>query len=232
MAGYTSIKDMFDGGGAGKSGSTFSGGAISKVANSLGIKPMGSSSSSGGSSGSSGGSSVRPKARPDVLVSGSGSDKRYIDTRTGQSYAEPKYSAFSAKGLTSSDPANVARNRAAAQMYADIAAKRGESSSGNPLLDILRSRSSGKSSGNSSTPPVDLATIGAPSAAPGPVEVPTPNYGLASLMPPVDGQPALSYGSAFMPQAPGTPEQGLFSPGYMNYFDIFGPPPDLSFMYR
>lgn len=37
----------------------------------------------------------------------------------GQAANKPSYSAMSVKGLTSSDPANVARNQAAAKMYAD-----------------------------------------------------------------------------------------------------------------
>lgn len=38
--GFTSIRDMFDGGGAGKSGSTFQGGPLSGVLNSIGVKPV------------------------------------------------------------------------------------------------------------------------------------------------------------------------------------------------
>ena len=37
--GYTSFRDMFDGGGPGASGSTFSGGLFSNTLNSLGVKP-------------------------------------------------------------------------------------------------------------------------------------------------------------------------------------------------
>lgn len=48
--GYTGLRDMFDGGGPGKSGSTFSGGgAISRAANAVGISPVGSGGSRGGS---------------------------------------------------------------------------------------------------------------------------------------------------------------------------------------
>lgn len=47
------------------------------------------------------------------------------DPKTGMSYAKPSYGAFSLKGLTSTDPANVARNRAAAARYAAIEAARG-----------------------------------------------------------------------------------------------------------
>lgn len=39
---FLSLRDMFDGGGAGASGSEFKGGALSDLLNSLGIKPMGS----------------------------------------------------------------------------------------------------------------------------------------------------------------------------------------------
>lgn len=40
--------------------------------------------------------------------------------RMGASVPAPKYSAFSWKGLTSNDPANVIRNRNAAAMYRNI----------------------------------------------------------------------------------------------------------------
>lgn len=46
------------------------------------------------------------------------------DPKTGMSYAKPSYGAFSLKGLTSTDPANVARNRAAAAKYAALEAAR------------------------------------------------------------------------------------------------------------
>lgn len=39
VGGYTSLRDMFDGGGPGQSGSTFSGGLFSNTLNSLGVKP-------------------------------------------------------------------------------------------------------------------------------------------------------------------------------------------------
>lgn len=44
--GYTSIRDMFDGGGQGRSGSTFSGGLFSDAANRAGVSPARSSQSS------------------------------------------------------------------------------------------------------------------------------------------------------------------------------------------
>lgn len=44
--GYTSIRDMFDGGGQGRSGSTFSGGVLSNAANRAGISPVKSSQKS------------------------------------------------------------------------------------------------------------------------------------------------------------------------------------------
>lgn len=44
--GYTSIRDMFDGGGMGKSGSTFSGGLLSNLANKVGVSPTKSSQKS------------------------------------------------------------------------------------------------------------------------------------------------------------------------------------------
>lgn len=38
---FLSLKDMFDGGGAGKAGSTFEGGPLSELLNGLGVRPMG-----------------------------------------------------------------------------------------------------------------------------------------------------------------------------------------------
>lgn len=46
------------------------------------------------------------------------------DPKTGMSYNKPSYGAFSLKGLTSNDPANVARNRAGAARMAALEAAR------------------------------------------------------------------------------------------------------------
>jgi len=39
--GFSGLKDMIDGGGAGMAGDTFKGGAMSDIANQIGIRPMG-----------------------------------------------------------------------------------------------------------------------------------------------------------------------------------------------
>lgn len=49
--GYTSIADMFNGGGAGAAGNTFQGGPLSGKLNTVGVRPAGSSGSSSGMSG-------------------------------------------------------------------------------------------------------------------------------------------------------------------------------------
>lgn len=49
--------------------------------------------------------------------SGNGSNTRRQEDSASRA---PSYSAFSVKGLTSSDPANVARNQAAAKKYNDL----------------------------------------------------------------------------------------------------------------
>jgi hypothetical protein len=69
------------------------------------------------SSGGGFGNAVRDLVRS---VTGSGG----AETRRAEDKAAraPSYSAMSVKGLTSSDPANVARNQAAAKMYADMPA--------------------------------------------------------------------------------------------------------------
>lgn len=69
------------------------------------------------SSGGGFGNAVRDLVRS---VTGSGgTDARRAEDKAARA---PSYSAFSVKGLTSSDPANVARNQAAAKMYADMPA--------------------------------------------------------------------------------------------------------------
>ena len=106
--GYTSFRDRFDGGGPGRPGATFmGGGGFSEAANALGINPLAGLRTPT--------SSNRPRARPDVVMTGDRENRQYLDTTTGQQFAEPDYSAFSIQGLTSSDPANVARNRYGAQ---------------------------------------------------------------------------------------------------------------------
>lgn len=159
-------------------------------------------------------SSTRPMARPDYLVSGTGDEKRYIDTRTGATYKEPEYGAFSLRGLTSSDPANVARNREAAARYA---AMRSSSDRGTGGISSLP----GKTDTKPTTPAESeqerkarLAQIGAPTTPMSPVEVATPVYGLPPGM-----TPAVSYGTAFEGIDPIT--------GFdLGSADIFGSYPD------
>ncbi len=112
--GYTGLRDMFDGGGAGRSGATFSGGgALSRAGNALGISPAGQGAAARGGAGvreTAPTSSPRPQPKPDVVVVGSGDNKQYMNTATGERFDAPSYSALSIQGLTSTDPANVARN--------------------------------------------------------------------------------------------------------------------------
>ena len=56
--------------------------------------------------------------------SGNSKFSTVTDPKTGMSYAKPSYGALSWQGLTSKDPANVARNRAAAAKYAAMDAAR------------------------------------------------------------------------------------------------------------
>lgn len=55
--------------------------------------------------------------------SGNSKFSTVTDPKTGMSYAKPSYGALSWQGLTSKDPANVARNRAAAAKYAEMEAR-------------------------------------------------------------------------------------------------------------
>lgn len=56
LGGYSGLTDMLNGGGPGRSGSTFQGGLLSGALNAAGIRPLGSGSSGGSSGGSSSGS--------------------------------------------------------------------------------------------------------------------------------------------------------------------------------
>lgn len=111
------------------SGSANSVGA-SRGSSSAGSKSSSASRSSAGSKSSGAAKSLapatsaRPAAKPSVVAVGSGKDKAYLDTRTGVKTAAPSYGAFSLKGLTSSDPANVARNRAGVERLNRLDAQR------------------------------------------------------------------------------------------------------------
>lgn len=172
-------------------------------------------------------SSDRPQARPDVLVKGTGKDRTYTDTRTGQTYKEPEYRPFSLKGLTSTDPANVARNRAAAARYAADSAARLNNRS-----DSWERRQQSEELVKGAEPaPVEpekpekpnLALIGAPTTPMLSPEVATPAYGLASLV-----QPTPNYAQAFQPMQPLPALQfDIYgNPLPLNYMDIFGTYPD------
>ena len=73
------------------------------------------------SSGGGFGNAVRDLVRS-VTGSGNTSGGGGGGADSGRAANQPSYSAMSVKGLTSSDPANVARNQAAAKMYADMPA--------------------------------------------------------------------------------------------------------------
>lgn len=86
----------------------------------------GSKGTSGGSKSATAGATRNTGGKSTTATAREGSGNRATmtaNTRTGvatisKSGTNPGYSAFSMKGLTSSDPANVARNRAAAAKYA------------------------------------------------------------------------------------------------------------------
>ena len=160
----------------------------------------------------------RPKARPDVVKTGTGKDMRYMDTRTGQSYAAPEYGAFSFRGLTSTDPANVARNRYGREgleaMRADRDARDGPSVSDRGVASLLAPPllASDPVTGAPATTPAELAMIGAPTTPMAPIFVDSPVYGMGGQ------NPAINYGTAFM----GGPQ---VSP--MDLMDIFAAYPNL-----
>lgn len=162
----------------------------------------------------------RPMARPGILAAGVGEDRTYTDTRTGQTFREPEFRPGSFRGLTSTDPGNVARNRMAAEMYARQAA------SNRAAQDDRGSRGIASLAPAPTTPgveptapppmtPAQLAQIGASTSPMAPVEVMSPNYGMSG------GQPAINYGAAFQ-MMPGM----MYDPyANMNLMDIFGTMP-------
>ena len=76
---------------------------------------------SGGNKGgqtNSGAAKAGAPSRPSgAMYKDSSGAKSYSDTKTGNTYNAPKYGGASVKGLTSKDPANVARNREGASRY-------------------------------------------------------------------------------------------------------------------
>jgi hypothetical protein len=185
LGGFTSFKDMFDGGGPGQSKAK--GGAPD--------------------------SSPRARARPDVVKTGTGKDMRYMDTRTGQSFAAPEYGAFSFRGLTSTDPANVARNRYGAERAMAAQAERdrrdGPDRSG---IASLVAPAEPTAETPAAPTPAELAMIGAPTTPMAPTFVDSPVYGRGVQ------NPAINYGTAFMGVQQMTP---------MNFLDIFAAYPNL-----
>lgn len=113
---------------------------------------------SGGSSQSSSASrpsSSPPPARPSIISVGDNQrmatqDLPRFGITAGQRTTEPSYSAFSLQGLTSTDPANVMRNKQAADMYARLAAEGKTAGS--------------RDSGGSNAPAAPAAPVAAPPA--------------------------------------------------------------------
>ena len=127
--------------------------------------------------------STKPQAKPSVVKSGSGKDTKYTDTRTGKSYAAPSYSPLSFKGFTSTDPANVARNQYAAQMYRDRASSSsGGGGSGGGFgvgtgIASLPGSGTGIADGvQRARTPQELASLGASNAPMAPIFVAPPRY--------------------------------------------------------
>lgn len=197
LGGFTSFKDMFDGGGPGKSGPSF--------------QPTAAN---------------RPQSKPSVLKTGTGENIRYLDTTTGQSYAAPKFGSFSFQGLTSSDPANVLRNRYGAE-------RMNATSELNSLFERMRERRERRDrrdrSGIASLPtkqpppptPQELAQIGASNAPLSPVLLDSPIYGMPdqNMLDQNTLDPnMLGYGSAFSNLST-VPQFSL-----MDLYDLFGSP--------
>jgi hypothetical protein len=112
FGGYTSFGDMFDGGGPGRSGSTF-GGALGGIGNALGLSPMGSGGGAGGGGASDGGGPMFSRGvdvTPLGLNFGAGARGFWGDTMGGgrAAAAAPAaglaYGAFADRGLGGEAP--------------------------------------------------------------------------------------------------------------------------------
>jgi hypothetical protein len=168
----------------------------------------------GGNKGPSGPTAAdRPRARPDVVKTGTGKDARFMDTRTGQSYAAPEYGAFSFRGLTSNDPANVARNRYGREGLDAMRAGMGDRGGDRSGIASLQPEAPTEPAPAAPTP-AELAMIGAPTTPMAPTFVDSPVYGMGM---PMGGQNMMGYGSAFS----GSPTAPQFS--MMDLVDLFGP---------
>lgn len=154
--------------------------------------------------------------RPDVVKVGSGKDTQYMDTRTGQRYNEPSYGALSFKGLTSNDPANVARNRYGAQNNMRNDSDRGSPDNRTGIASLSPDPIPTEPEVPKLTP-AELAMLGAPTTPMAPIFVQPPMYtpyDMFSQLGPVGG-----YGSAFTGMDTGYPSFDLM--------DIFAQYPNL-----
>jgi len=157
-----------------------------------------------------------------VVKTGTGKDMRFMDTRTGQSFAAPSYGAFSFKGLTSTDPANVARNRYGREALDRMGSGREGGMDRSGIVSLVEPTTP-------ETPPAptpeELAAIGAPTTPMAPIFVDSPAYtqydSLAAL------GPQGGYGMAFGPMT--NPYQSpMFDAMFNSYqgmggIDIFSP---------
>jgi hypothetical protein len=171
----------------------------------------------------------RPKARPDIVKVGSGKNLSYMDTRTGKVTAAPEYGAFSLRGLTSTDPANVARNRYGREgleaMRSARDARDGPDRAERGIASLVTPAAPAEPPPTGSiedilggSRPTDLAMLGAPTTPMAPIFVDSPVYGVGM---PMGEQGMLGYGSAFS-AAPGTPQLSM-----MDLIDLFGTYPNL-----
>jgi hypothetical protein len=137
---------------------------------------------------------------------------------SGQKANPPSYGAMSLRGLTSSDPANVARNQEAAARYNAMPQRESENRG-------YMGRDKGIASLAPKIPapaPVTLPTTPTTPIAPTPVGVPTTGYAGydSSSIPP------MGYGSAFAGLS-----QPMANPyGGINLMDIFSMYPNLQYM--
>lgn len=163
--------------------------------------------------------------------SGMEAEARRVDTTPRSGLGNLWYS------LTSNDPGNVARNRAAAARYAAMPSYTRDSGSSGGIFGSATPRNrttpSGGPGGRRDRNEVVTPTeppFGSPTTPMAPSEVATPIYGLPGILPQVmpygAAYSSLGYGPQFM--------ANNYTPQFptANYADIFALPADLSFMYR
>ena len=139
----------------------------------------------------------RPKQRPAATETRTtAGNKAYTDKASGKTYDSPKYGGASVRGLTSKDPANVARNRAGAAKYASKSERIASAATRDGNADKAAARAASTAVRPSRSLFADAAKKAVPPAAPTTMATRPP----AGYRPGID--PEYNYGTGTAATAP------------------------------